>query len=285
MRLLSWSAVAAMAGLLCSCSLEAAESEKPPESKHVQVKVRVVDTAGWPIAGASVEAWQGGGEPGILRPATRISVDEREVRTGSDGWAAMSFSMVVKSATSRRPNTYFCLTAQAADHLMVRSGPIRPAPSDHFEAVFTLRRLVSVEGRVVDAQGRPVADAAVFHAGNAARRVETRTDAQGRFRLGGLPEGQSPVLVSHPGFHFHGQLLDTAAGPHELKLSAADETPAPLTTLPPLRSHAEELKWRGRSSCRFTRRRRKRRKGVAYGIGRSMPDSIPGMRWITLQPI
>ena len=59
-----------------------------------------------------------------------------------------------------------------------------------------------------------------------------------------MPEGKPPIFVSHPAYHFYGQLVDTSAKPQELELRllAADQTPAPLRTLPPLRSHEEELK-------------------------------------------
>ena len=87
-----------------------------------------------------------------------------------------------------------------------------------------------------------MAGATVFHTGNAAPRTETTTDADGRFRIAGLVEGQSPLFVAHPAYHFHGQLIDTASKSHELKLLVRDQRPAPLQTLPPLHTREEEVK-------------------------------------------
>lgn len=55
--------------------------------------------------------------------------------------------------------------------------------------------------RVVDEAVRPVADASVtlFHAEHS-RYFETRTDAEGRFRVGPLPPGDYALVVSSPGF-------------------------------------------------------------------------------------
>ena len=184
---------------------------------------------------------------GPIGSTRRKSVnDGKEVRTADDGWASLSFVLPPDPPTRRGPRIGFCLTAQAKGFLVTRCGRIDPAASDHYEVVFTLRRLVSVEGRVVDQQGRPVAGAAVFHTGNATPRTEVKTDAQGHFRLDGLPEGKPPIFVTHPAYHFHGQLVDTSAKSREatptIKLLPADQTPAALRTLPPLRSHEEEMK-------------------------------------------
>ena len=250
-------------GLSCGSAYATGNQAKPPGGKLLHVKVRTVDTAGKPIAGALVETWQNGGERLDWWNAKRISVGVgKEVRTGKDGSVEIAFSLAAKPSTSWTPESAFCLTAQASGYLVTRSGAINSRASDHFEVVLTLRRLVSVEGRVIDQQGQPVAGALVFHTGNAApgtvpifaagRRkngtvplyaTDVKTDAQGHFRLEGLPEGKSPVFVTQPGYHFHGQLIDSAARrPSTIRLLTADQSPPPLRTLPPLRSHEEELK-------------------------------------------
>jgi hypothetical protein len=232
-------------GLLCCFGYAAGNEAKPPPGKLLRLKVRVVDTLGSPIARARIEFWQSGGEGRAWWTARRIAVnDGKAVHTGEDGWAAASFSLVPNPATYRGPRVGFCLTAQAKDFLVTRSGRVDPWSSDHFEVMLTLRRLVGVEGHVVDQQGRPVADATVFHTGNATPRTAVKTDAHGHFRVEGLPEGKSPLFVTHPAYHFHGQLVDASAKSpeRELKLLAAGQTAAPLRTLPPVRSHAEELK-------------------------------------------
>jgi len=246
MRQAAFSFAFLLLGLLGCFAGPANGEEIPPKAKLIQIKVRAVDTLGKPIAGALIEVWQSGDEGWSWWTARRISVNNgKEVHAGDDGSAAVSFSMAVKAGTNRTPHSSFCLTAQAKGYLVTRTGAIDPAPSDNFEVTLTLRRLVSVEGHVVDHQGRPVADATVFHTGNGTPRTEVKTDAQGHFRLDGFPEGKSPIFVAHPAYHFHGQLVDGSAESQKpqpaIKLLPADREPAPLRTLPPLRTHEEEM--------------------------------------------
>lgn len=244
-----------LAGLLARLPCAAGSEAKPLADKLLHVRVRAVDTRGKPLAGALIETWQSGGEGRSWWTARRLTTNGgQEVRTGPDGWATISFSMAAKPGNSNTPRSAFCLTAQAKNYLVTRSGGINPAQSGHFEVIFTLRRLVSAAGRVLDQQGRPVAGATVFHTGGATPRTEVKADAAGHFRIEGVPEGKSPIFVTQPGYHFCGQLIDTSAGARELRLLAADQTPAPLHTLPPLRSHEEELKWPARCFAPFGRR-------------------------------
>ena len=52
-----------------------------------------------------------------------------------------------------------------------------------------LRPLRTVRGRVVDRQGKPVAGVEVFQSGDGPERTTTKTDADGRFSLGGFRQG------------------------------------------------------------------------------------------------
>jgi hypothetical protein len=242
MRLARCGSAALLLSLCCSSSQAADKEQKPAEQKPLHVKVRAVDASGTPMTGALIATWQCGEGRDWWEVKPIAANGGKELRTGRDGRAALLFTLPPNPANYHGPRTAFCLTAQAEGYLVARSGRIDPAPGDHFEVAFTLRRLLSVAGRVIDQQGRPIAGATVFHTGNATLRTEVKTDGQGRFRLDGLPEEKSPLFVTHPGYHFHGQLVDTAAKWQELKLLAADQTPAPLRTLPPLRSREEELK-------------------------------------------
>ena len=86
-----------LAGLVCCFGYAAGSEGTPPAGKLLHVKVRAVDTLGKPIAGGRIEAWQSGGEGRSWWTATRISVNHgREVRTGDDGWVAISLSLVVE---------------------------------------------------------------------------------------------------------------------------------------------------------------------------------------------
>ena len=209
MRRVVCPSIALLLCLICCFGHAAKSDAKLPKGKSLRIRVRAVDTLGKPIAGVLIETWQSGGDGGPYWVTRRKSVnDGKEVHTADDGWASLAFTLPADPPTRRGPPIGFCMTAQANGFLVTRCGRIDPVASDHYEIVFTLRRLVSVEGRVVDQQGRPVAGAAVFHTGNATPRTEVKTDAQGHFRLDGLPEGKPPIFVTHPAYHFHGQLVD-----------------------------------------------------------------------------
>src|SRR5262249_28002527 len=62
----------------------------------------------------------------------------------------------------------------------------------------------AISGRIVDPNGRPVADATVFNSGDAPGIVTTQTDAEGRFRLEGLRTGPVYVFAEHDDFRFAG---------------------------------------------------------------------------------
>ena len=122
-----------LASLLGSAGYGAEKGESPPGGKLFHVKVRAIETTGQPIAGALVEAWRAGGEPGDFQ-VRRLAVNGgKEVRTKADGWAAVSFSLVVKPAGNQ--SLRFCFTARAEGYLVTRSGPIVAASSDRFEVV------------------------------------------------------------------------------------------------------------------------------------------------------
>ena len=225
-------------------AMTAENKSQPPEPKRVDLQVQVADPSGTPIAGAVIRVWKMPETRPLewpLRGEPVLIADQNEILTSDDGKAVFSISAPATAASSWKPPSLFSVTASAENYLVARSGGIGTADSDHFELTLTLRRLVNIDGRVTDQQGRPVAEAAVFHTGNASPRVEAKTDAQGRFHLQNLPEGMSPVFVTHPDYHFHGQLVDTAAASQEFKLLGKDQTPAPLATLPPQLSRQQEL--------------------------------------------
>jgi tetratricopeptide (TPR) repeat protein len=239
---LSWITVWFMLG-----SLSFAADNKPnkPEMKSVEFHVSVVEPSGKPVAGAAIQVWKRHDVKRQLNAPARgdlVPIGEgRDIRTDADGKAIFSVSLMAMPAAFHMWRNDIHLTAVDENHLVCRSIAIDSANVDHMEATMILRRLMTIEGRVIDEQGRPVVEAVVFHTGNASPRVEAKTDADGHFKLSGLPEGKSPVFVEHQQYHFYGQLVDTALAQHEFKLLGIDRTPSPMTTLPPLLSREKEL--------------------------------------------
>ena len=94
------------------------------------------------------------------------------------------------------------------------------------------RPLRTIRGRVVDRQGKPLANVEVFQSGDGPERTATKTDGDGRFALGGFREG--PVFLFAPeGFRFFGRLIKPGEEEIAVELIRVGERPAPeLHTLP-----------------------------------------------------
>jgi hypothetical protein len=231
---------------LGSLAIAAEDDAKKLETKKIDFHVRVAEPSGKPVAGAVIQVWKRHDVKrmmGIPDHGDPVSIgEEMSIRTDADGKANFSVSLTVMPSPFHMWRNSIHLVAAEPNHLVSRSGAIDSANFASLDATLILRRLMTIKDRVIDDQGQPVADATVFHTGNATPRVETITDAEGRFKLPGLPEGKLPVFVEHPKYHFHGQVVDTALAAQEFKLLAIDKTPRPMTTLPPVLSRPEELK-------------------------------------------
>ena len=83
-------------------------------------------------------------------------------------------------------------------------------------------------GRVVDPDGRPVANAEVFVSGSTAAPLRVRTNADGRFELAGLADGRYSGIGAAPGLVSDATTIDIAGGDASLDLaleiSAISET-------------------------------------------------------------
>ncbi len=69
----------------------------------------------------------------------------------------------------------------------------------------------AAEGTVADAAGRPVAGA-VLHAAGYGYALRAETDAQGRFRLEGLPAGKSTLIAAAEGYRFAAREISAPRG-------------------------------------------------------------------------
>lgn len=85
-----------------------------------------------------------------------------------------------------------------------------------------------VNGRVVDPDGRPVANAEVIVSGSTAAPLRTRTNGDGNFDLPNLEAGRYTVIATAPGMVSDAAAIDVAASPAKieiaLKISALNET-------------------------------------------------------------
>jgi protocatechuate 3,4-dioxygenase beta subunit len=86
----------------------------------------------------------------------------------------------------------------------------------------------AISGRVVDPDGKPVADVTVFNSGDAPRIVTTLSGKDGRFRLDGLLAGPVYVFAEHDQYRLAGAYVKRGANEAVLTLTPrAAPPPAP----------------------------------------------------------
>jgi RNA polymerase sigma factor (sigma-70 family) len=86
-----------------------------------------------------------------------------------------------------------------------------PGGVHDFARIALARAQGVVSGRVVDSTGRPVAGVRVFNSGDGPEPVSTSSDADGRFRLGGLHDGLVYVFAEKAGCRFTGMPVQAGA--------------------------------------------------------------------------
>lgn len=158
---------------------------------HPELTGRVVDANGAPAAGAKVRA-----EPrplrrngGPARPPLRYRLRVTEAEAASEFGAVCAADGTFRIAGPHVPASCDLIVDAGADRppaIYERARVGAPPPT------VALRRGVALFGVVRDAEGRPVAGARVtadVFEGHGELVVEARTDAEGRYRIEGLPGG------------------------------------------------------------------------------------------------
>jgi hypothetical protein len=199
------------------------------------VQGRVVDSAGQPVAEAEVRIWQNLPDAdGWVVPIVPLNFGDDDVLHTDDQGQFTSPDVLI-------PGTFSKIVVEATGFLSGRSGWIEIRKD---AAVTTndivLRPLRTVFGRVIDRQNRPVADARVFDPSDGHKLVETKTDATGKFRLVGVPEGDVFLFAEKPGYRFTGIHLHAEQSAAAVVLATREESVEPLATLPPMLSGDEE---------------------------------------------
>jgi len=164
--------------------------------KGITITGRVLDRDGHPITGASVRL----GDGGVNLPATKTEA-EGQFRIGN---ATAGESL---------------LTAQAPGHAPeMKSANLRP---DLSPVEFRLGPGHTIRGRVVDAQGRPVAGVIVgafIWRGHQSPAWRADTDAEGRFRWDDAPSDAVSVTTSKDGYASARESLEPSDKEHVLTL-------------------------------------------------------------------
>ncbi len=202
---------------------------------------RVVDPAGRPVAGAVVRLRSRGRDAeGFQSDLKVVSVEGRDdQRAGAEGR--------FRTPAWLDPELDYRADVAAPGFVSVRTEWLEPkaSKSHAFADIILLPApaVRTVEGRVVDRQGKPVAGAAVFQSGDGPRRTRCVSDAEGRFRLSGVYAGTAFLFAERDGFRFKGHRVEVNGRPVELVLDrTTDPAGPPLAALPQSLPRADERK-------------------------------------------
>jgi hypothetical protein len=187
-----------------------------------------VDAVGSPVAGANVEVWVRAGVPleesrSLYLGPERLPLAGPPLSTGPDGSFETSATLLQGSL--------FRVVVRADGFAPLVSGWGKLSGELAHLPLLRLSKLRTLEGRVVDRSGRPVAGAEVFQPG---RDVSTTTDDSGQFRLEKTRPGRSFLLARKERFRFHGQPIEEGPkAPMTIRLTRTIERPdRVMKTLP-----------------------------------------------------
>ncbi len=202
---------------------------------------RVKDPTDRPVGGAivRVQARKRGGQDIALEQLTIAYDDEGRttLHTATDGQ--------FHTPRQLRPDLEYRVEVEADDYVPAATQWVKPGDRKllYFPALILqpTAQTRTAAGRVVDAQGRPVAGAVVFQSGDGPARTRTTTDADGRFRLLGVYREPAFLFVEGDGLAFEGHPIGSGAQPVELKVRRVGDPPGPpLHTLPSVMPHEQE---------------------------------------------
>ena len=202
---------------------------EPDFRSQARVAGRALDEQGRPIAGAKVALGFGEPSKGSAMsgdPEHTVTTDARGdylirsvPRRDPDGKPRNVFVVATKEGYAGNDSPSIALPPGTDDSPRVLD-PVRLAPG------------VSLSGRVVDPQGRPVVGAWVEIRGSYALRAQSvRTDEQGRFRVPNLPKGLVSLYFEYGPLYAMGKYVaDGTADNLEIRLRPTAEAVAKRAT-------------------------------------------------------
>jgi hypothetical protein len=177
---------------------------------------RIVDQDGQGVVNHPVEVWTRG-DAAWLGPNT-VELSNGPLRSAADGSFQTPDNLMTGST--------YRVAIMASGKEPILSDWITIGEKPRTLALMVQRPLRTVIGRVIDRQGRPVANIEVFQSGDGPGQTSTRTDAAGHFALPGFRQGPVFLFVRGDGFRFHGQLIKATERNLSVELVRLSEQPA-----------------------------------------------------------
>lgn len=177
----------------------------------VRLKVRVLNQDGKPVTNARLSTtW---GLAGLGQPSAMGVLE-------ADGYCL--------SQPSTPLGVYSVLaTASGYDGAQTSTWQAVPGETHDFGVLRLTRASGFVAGRVVDQEGKPLANASVINSGDGPKVVKANTDQEGRFRLESLYPGRACLVAQAKGFLCIGLCAEVGTADLTLRLQPL----APVTTL------------------------------------------------------
>jgi hypothetical protein len=176
---------------------------------------RIIDKDGQPVVGQLVEVWSRG-DAMWLGPNT-VESSGGPLRSAADG----SF----QTPDNLMAGSVYRVTVRAPGQEPILSDWITIGEKPRTLPLLVQRPMRSVGGRVVDRQGKPVANVEVFQLGDGPERTTTQTDGEGRFSLGGFRQGPVFLFARGEGFRFQGLLVKPTDRTVTVELTRTSERP------------------------------------------------------------
>jgi len=176
---------------------------------------RVRTRAGAPVAGQTIEVWFKGSYSLESNP---VGFQNGPVVTAADGSFQTPDNLLVGSP--------YRVAVLAPGMEPILSDWITIGEKPRVLLPMLQRPLRTISGRVVDRQGKSVANIEVFQSGDGPTRTNTKTDADGRFTLGGFCQGPVFLFARGEGFRFFGRLIKPGDADVTVELTRTSERPA-----------------------------------------------------------
>ena len=161
-----------------------------------RVKGRAVDQRGKPVANVSATLWWSRrlvSEKMMKGTGYGSALDL--IKTDQDGrfvsqalWPGDSYKVSIESKVFAKAETPETTGTAGQIH--------------DFGTISLIETSAHIGGRVVDSDGKPIADAWVFNRGDGPRPLAAQTDSDGRFLLDGLYSASRFAFVRHDGYRF-----------------------------------------------------------------------------------